>query len=68
MEIKQRKCVIDKLKKYCYFAKDDDFIEVTEWLNGEGYNISINDRKTINLTHGELEAINYLVKTLDYGN
>lgn len=66
MEIKQRKTVYDDLKKYCYHAKDNDFIEVTEWSNGEGVDIQISDKKTISLTRGELDAITYLVMTLDY--
>lgn len=66
MEITQRKSVNDSLKKYCVYAKDDDYIEITEWTNGEGWDISINDKKMISLTFGELEAINYLVKTLEF--
>ena len=66
MEIKQRKSVNDSLKKYCVYAIDDDFIEITEWTNGEGWDIGINDKKMISLTFGELEAINYLVKTLEF--
>ena len=42
-----------------------DFIEVTEWTNGEGWDIWLNDRP-MSLTCGQLEAINYLVKTLNY--
>ena len=48
-------------------AKDGDFIEVTEWTNGEGWDISINDR-LLHLTHGEFDAINYLTKVLEYGS
>lgn len=66
MEIKQRKSVNDSLKKYCVYAKDDDYIEITEWTNGEGWDINISDEKRISLTFGELEAINYLVKTLEF--
>lgn len=66
MEIKQRKSVYDSLKKYCVYAKDDDYIEITEWTNGEGWDINISDEKRISLTFGELEAINYLVKTLEF--
>ena len=66
MEITQRKSVNDSLKKYCVYAKDDDFIEITEWTNGEGWDINISDEKRISLTFGELEAINYLVKTLEF--
>lgn len=64
MEIYARKAVSDELKKYDLLAKDSDFIEVTEWHNGEGWDISINE-KVISLTWGQLEAINYLTKTID---
>ena len=67
MEFAKRKSVHDDLNKYCVLAKDTDFIDVTEWTNGEGWDITIND-KIISLTWGELEAINYLVKALDYEN
>lgn len=60
-----RKSVSDNLRKFDILAKDSDFIEVTEWTNGEGYDITINE-KVISLTYGELEAINYLAKTLEY--
>lgn len=65
MEIYERKAVNDSLKKYDHLAKDSDFIEVTEWANGEGWDISLNER-VISLTYGQLEAIKYLVKALDY--
>lgn len=65
MEFNSRKSVNDKLKRYDYLAKDEDYIEVTEWTNGEGYDITIND-KIISLTDGQLEAINYLTKSLEY--
>ena len=65
MEFYERKAVSNKLKKYDHWAKDSDFIEVTEWTNGEGWDISLNDRQ-ISLTYGQLEAIKYLVKALDY--
>lgn len=64
MELYERKAVNDSLKKYDHLAKDSDFIEVTEWANGEGWDISLND-KLISLTYGQLEAINYLVKALE---
>lgn len=65
MELYKRKAVNDSLKKYDHLAKNSDFIEVTEWANGEGWDISLNNR-LISLTYGQLEAINYLVKALDY--
>lgn len=65
MTRKDRKSVNDDLNKYDFLAKKDDFIEVAEWINGEGWDISINDRQ-FHLTHGQLEAINYLTKVLEY--
>lgn len=65
MEFNNRKSVNDDLRKYDHLAKDSDFIEITEWTNGEGWDISIND-KTVSLTFGQLEAIKYLIKTLNY--
>lgn len=65
MELTDRKSVHDNLKKYCVLAKENSYIEVTEWVNGEGWDITIDDR-SFHLTWGELEAINYLVKVLDY--
>ena len=65
MEKVKRKSINDDLQKYDYLAKDYEFIEVTEWRNGEGWDISIND-KIIQLTIGQLDAINYLTKALEY--
>ena len=65
-EIYNKKSVMDNLKKYDYLAKDDDYIEVTQWYNGEGWDINIKDNFSFTLTIGQLEAINYLVKRLDY--
>lgn len=45
-------------------AKPNDFIEISEWHNGEGYDITIND-KHFSLTDGELKAINHLVSILE---
>ena len=70
MEIQYRKSVSDELKKYCCCSNgDNDFIEVTQWTNGEGIDITINANgqgKSFSLTYGELEAINYLKMSLDY--
>jgi ribosomal protein RSM22 (predicted rRNA methylase) len=65
MEIKKRKTVFDDLNKYDYLSKENDFIEITEWSNGEGWDITLNER-TIQLTSGQLDAINYLVNVLTY--
>ena len=65
MEKYTLKTITENLNKFDYLAKKDDFIEITEWRNGEGWTIHINEQ-IINLTIGQLEAINYLTKTLEY--
>jgi hypothetical protein len=54
------------LKNFCYFAGDDDFIEVTEWYNGEGFDILFSTRngdKSISLSHGEIRALIVLINS-----
>ena len=67
MEITKVNQITDSLKKYTYSGKDSDYITLTEWANGEGYDIDING-KLITLSDGELEAINYLILALRYKN
>jgi hypothetical protein len=65
MKIGSRKSINDDLQKYDHLKNKFSLIEITEWTNGEGWDIAINE-KMLNLTYGELEAINYLIKALDY--
>ena len=65
MEFVERKSVNDKLRKYDHLAKEDDFIEGTEWANGEGWDVTINERQLL-LTRGQLDAIEYLTRSLDH--
>ena len=67
MEITKVNQITDSLKKYTYNGKDSDYITLTEWANGEGYDIDING-KLIALSDSELEAINYLTLALRYKN
>lgn len=68
MEFVNRKSVHDDLKKYAYLSKDSGYVEVTEWVNGEGIDVTIEngDTKLISLAYGELDAINYLQNALRY--
>lgn len=68
MEFASRKSVHDDLKKYDYLSKDGECVEVTEWVNGEGIDVTIDrdSTKLISLTYGELDAINYLQNALRY--
>lgn len=67
MEVTKVNQITDSLKKYTYSGKDSDYITLTEWANGEGYDIDING-KLITLSDSELEAINYLILALRYKN
>ncbi len=62
MSIKRytRKAVMASLDDYCHFAKEHDFMEVTQWENGEGWDITIeaeNHSRTFKLTDGEMRAL-----------
>ena len=60
MEQYNRKTKMTQLKNYDHLAKEHDFIEVCEWYNGEGVDVTINE-KHFTLTWGEFEALSALV-------
>lgn len=66
MEIKvyNRKGCHCLLKEFDYLAEDSSYINIVEWTNGDGFDISIDNRQ-FTLTYGEIEAINYLIKHLE---
>lgn len=62
-----RPAVFYLLKDYCPLAKPDDFIEVCEWYNGEGVDVtvaSIMGTTTTAFTWGQLKALKKLLKQL----
>jgi len=68
MTINTRKTIHDMLGKYDYLSRDGDEIEITEWANGEGWDVEIlRDREPerFQLTRGTLDALNYLTNALD---
>ena len=60
IESYNRKTKFMELKPYCHHAKDYDFMEVTEWHNGEGFDVTIG-KKIVTFTWGEWEALQALV-------
>lgn len=60
MEFYKRKAVKEDLSNYCHLQNNYAFMEVTEWHNGEGWDISINDEKQFSLTHGEMQLLTIL--------
>lgn len=55
------------LRKFDHLAKSDDFIEVSLWHNGEGFDAHLSNHaeQTIRLSWGEFKALRKLVKELD---
>ena len=64
IEVSKRRAVFAELKGYCHLSSDNDYMEVTEWSNGEGYDVCI-DRKNgsekFSLTYGEVELLTVLL-------
>ena len=64
IEVSNRRAVFSELKSYCHHAGDNDYMEVTQWANGEGFDICI-DRKRgmerFSLTYGEVELLMVLL-------
>jgi len=67
MEKYNKKAVSSNLKKYDFIAGKDDFIEVTEWENGEGFDVDIVSKvsERFQLTWGEYTALKKLVLKLE---
>lgn len=67
-EIKEykREAVCADLSDFNFLSNKNSFIEVTEWHNGEGFDITIDNYECqkFRLTHGELNALNKLIKKL----
>ena len=63
----KRNAVFSYLKKYDFIADEKDFIEVTEWKNGEGFDVDIVGKLSsrFQLTWGEYTALKKLVKKIN---
>jgi hypothetical protein len=60
METYKRESRFTELKPYDHLAKEHDFMELTEWHNGEGFDVTCGE-KQFSLTHGEFSALITLV-------
>lgn len=63
-KIETLRSITTKMKVFDLTSKESDYITVTEWSNGEGWDICINDN-VIQISRGELEAINFLTTAVD---
>jgi len=60
ISIYNRKAKFAELKPYCHLAGSSDFIELTEWANGEGFEVTLsskNREQHFSLTYGEFQAL-----------
>lgn len=65
LQVNKRDSIIIETKKYCGLAKKDDFIDITEWSNGEGVDITIGNGRSIQmvaLTWGQFTGIKKVIK------
>lgn len=66
METYNRKSIFERLKGYCIFAEKYDFIEITEWKNGEGFDVEISGKesKRFAITYGQYDLLKKMVKKM----
>lgn len=58
MKESQRTCRFVELKNYNIDGKGDDFLEVTEWTNSEGFDIHLSrGHQSLSMTWGEFTAL-----------
>lgn len=62
-----REAIQAQLLDFCYLANTHDVIELCEWNNGEGFDVTLSSKedKIISLTYGEFKAIKKLLKELN---
>jgi len=61
-----RKTVFCNLKEFDVIAKEHSYIEITEWKNGEGFDLNVynySDKNT-SISYSEFNVIKKLVKKL----
>lgn len=66
--IYSRKTIFEELNAYCLMSRKGDFIEVTEWKNGEGFDVAISSKwseRIVQMTWGEFELLRKLVSVLN---
>ena len=62
--VNSRRSLFSELKPYCHHSGENGFMEVTEWVNGEGFDIIIERKhngEKFSLTYGEWELLQVLM-------
>ena len=65
METYKRESAFTPLKDFEHLSKPGDFMEVTLWHNGEGFDVTISDEQLFTLSWGQYKALKKLVKAAD---
>lgn len=63
----KRKTVFTELGEWCYLSDDTDYIEVTDWANGDGFDVNVNSKnmdQMFHMTHGQFKAFKKIYKKL----
>jgi hypothetical protein len=63
MKVENRRSVTKKLDSGWH--KEHDFMEVTEWANGEGWDIVISEKERFSLHFTEFKALKKIIKYLE---
>jgi hypothetical protein len=65
VEVNKRTAVFAELQNYCHMSGKDDYIELTKWTNGEGFDIQIDSKRGaeqyFSLTYGEWQLLQVLM-------
>lgn len=67
IETYKKNAVFCDLNDFDILAKKCDFIEITEWKNGDGFDVDIGGTNTqmFQLTRGQFNAMKVLIKKLN---
>lgn len=62
-----RQCAFTELSDFCYLSKENDFMEIVEWKNGDGFDVTLSatHEQMFALTYGQFKALKKLIKELD---
>jgi len=55
--------VLMHFEDYTSGDEDENFAQVTEWINGEGIDVAFGDRQTISLSYSQYRALRKIVDT-----
>ena len=66
-KISKRNSIFSELSEDDWSSEKDSYIEVTEWTNGQGYDVYINNyaERSISIGHNEFKLLKKLIKELD---